>query len=163
MLTHEIFNELLNYDPITGLFIWKRNRGGGVKAGDIAGRIGVNGYRYMCIDSKQYLAHRVAWFISNGKWPDGEVDHINGDVADNRLINLRDVSPHTNKENIRKAYKSKRSSNMLGVFKSPGRKKWRAQIRVNGKSIHLGCFSTEMDAHLAYLRKKRELHNGCTI
>ena len=41
---------------------------------------------------KLIYAHRAAWAIHFGEWPKGEIDHINGDASDNRIINLRVVN-----------------------------------------------------------------------
>ena len=66
-LTHERLTELLDYDPATGVFVWKFARQG-VVAGSIAGSI-TKGYRYIRIDGGDFLAQRLAWFYVNGVWP----------------------------------------------------------------------------------------------
>jgi HNH endonuclease len=48
-----------------------------------------DGYRYVEIDGELYRADRVAWLYVTGEWPEGEVEHINGDRGDNRWENLR--------------------------------------------------------------------------
>src|SRR3546814_1788886 len=54
------------------------------------------------------LAHRVAWAIHYGEWPNGQIDHINGDPSDNRIANLRDVSALENARNAKLDRKSTR-------------------------------------------------------
>lgn len=60
--------ETLDYDPATGIFVWKAARRG-VRAGAQAGSTDPNGYRYIRLDQKDYLAQRLAWFWVNGVWP----------------------------------------------------------------------------------------------
>lgn len=52
------------------------------------------------------LAHRLAWAIHHDKWPENEIDHINGDKRDIRIANLRDVTP---KENMASHFRLRRN------------------------------------------------------
>jgi len=135
------------------------------------------------VDDPDYKALcRFKWYASciNGRWyasrsvrrpPDGpgavrmhrsivkpapglEVDHINGNGLDNRRANLRAVSHVQNVWNLHKTRRS-RSSRFVGVSLADGR--WRATICFGSRSIHLGMFSREVDAALAYDAKCREL------
>jgi hypothetical protein len=78
----------------------------------------------------------------------------------NAIANLRDVSPKVNKQNSRKAMIDS-ISGCLGVSQS--KKRWKASIRVDGRSLYLGSFDTAELAHAAYVCAKRRLHEGCTI
>jgi hypothetical protein len=95
-----------------------------------------------------------------GRWPNGVVDHINGDTSDNQWSNLRDVTHSVNCQNQRRAKRSN-ASGLLGVSFFDG--KPRASISVDGRPIHLGTFDTPEAAHQAYVEAKRKLHAGCTI
>ena len=79
--------------------------------------------------------------------PDMEVDHVNGDGLDNRRSNLRLATHRQNGCNRPKRHGL--SSRYKGVFWSGCVGKWCAQIK-DRKSLHLGCFSDEIDAALAY-------------
>lgn len=95
-----------------------------------------------------YRAHRVAWALHHGRWPDGEIDHINHDASDNRIANLRDC---THAENLANSSSTKGStSRFLGVSWSKKSAKWSAIISPNGKTIALGRFASEIEAAKAY-------------
>jgi HNH endonuclease len=145
----------VSYDPETGIFVWLSNG----KRADIPR---ANGYRGVQIETfgTARSAHRLAWLYMNGKWPENDIDHINGDRADNRITNLRDVSVSVNLQNQKKAHIDSKSG-LLGVTKA--RNKWRAGITVNGKPMHLGYFSSKESAYEAYLSAKRVLHIGNTL
>lgn len=57
-----------------------------------------DGYRAVAVNQRPYLAHRVIWAMMTGRWPK-EIDHINGNAADNRWNNLRAVSRMQNARN----------------------------------------------------------------
>ena len=97
-LTHARLCELLDYDPLTGVFRWRVSRGR-VLCGDIAGCFDGNGYRAVRLDGVDYRAHRLAWFFVHAVWPVADIDHINRRRFDNRLTNLRDVSRAVNLAN----------------------------------------------------------------
>lgn len=155
--------ELLKYDPTSGAFTWRKSLQGPVKAGDVAGFKRSDGYIRIKLDGQTVWAHRLAWFVSTEDWPSGAIDHINGDPSDNRICNLRDVSPRTNSENVVKARARKNGGLLLGAHWSKTWKRWKSSICVNGKHLHIGWFDTEEQAHAAYVSRKRQLHVGCTI
>src|SRR5258707_7365907 len=82
--------ELLAYDPEAGTFTWKVRLSKNTHVGDIAGCITSEGYGIIRINERGYLAHRLAWLITTGKWPP-EIDHKNGIKNDNRWMNLREA------------------------------------------------------------------------
>ena len=156
-------SEFLRYEPDTGKLYW-RVQIGKIKAGDEAGNAMNTGYMKIKFRGRQLLSHRVAWLLSTGMWPSGQIDHKNGDRKDNRLSNLRDVSISVNSQNKRSATPGSKSG-FLGVsFHSKGvSKPWNARIGHQGKTTSIGYFSTPEEAHEAYLAAKRRIHDGCTI
>lgn len=159
MLSFERASELLRYDEDTGKLIRKVATSNSVKVGDMAGYVGKNGYAYLHIDGKCYLAHRVIWLLKYGRWPKDSIDHINGIKADNRIGNLRCVSAAINNQNKRKATRGN-TAGLLGVSWMARAKKWRAQIQVNKKVTYLGLFTSRDAAYNAYLNAKKQLHPG---
>jgi hypothetical protein len=111
-LTLDRLKELLSYDLATGIFRWNINRKR-VRAGDRAGcfKKTSNG-RYINIDDVTYVAQRLAWFYTYGKWP-GQLRFKNRDTDDCRIDNLMecfalaekyDHQVATDRQAYRKAY-----------------------------------------------------------
>lgn len=152
--------ELLYYDASTGVFTRRVTTSPKAQVGAVAGGLDGKKHWVIRVDSRRYQAHRLAWLYVHGEWPTGDIDHINGDGADNRIGNLRDVTRTTNMQNQRRA-RVGNTTKLLGVTKK--RNKWQAYITTNGKPQYLGLFDTAEAAHAAYLQAKRQQHAGCTI
>lgn len=161
-LTPERLREVLRYEPETGIFYWKIRTSNRVKLGAEAGsRVDADrAYIRIAVDGVLYYAHRLAWFYVYGEWPSKDVDHINGDKADNRISNLRDVARSTNMENWRNVVRNTKAG-LLGVTRD--KTKYVAAIHCAGKAKRLGSFDTPEEAHKAYLDAKRKLHKGNTL
>ncbi|MDF3858123.1 HNH endonuclease [Achromobacter denitrificans] len=159
-LTADEARALLAYDPATGALVWRKAVSRNVKAGGKAGSMDPRGYGQIRLHRRQYMAHRLVWLLHYGEWPKGEIDHIDGNRANNRICNLREVDRSINTQNLRRAKKNSRSG-VLGVSRSGTR--WQAHIQANNQQFYLGTFSTPELAHAAYLTAKRALHPGCTI
>lgn len=147
LLSLDLANKLLSYNPESGEFIWLVNAGksGHIKAGSVAGGIdSANGYRRIQINGKPYRAHRLAWFFATGKFPSEFLDHINGIKSDNRIANLREATSDQNNRNV--GLRKVNTSGVVGVYKCANSRHWYAQIKVNGKNKHLGYFEIKEDA-----------------
>lgn len=157
VLTAERLRELLDYNPATGVFTWKRKTGS-KSAGSLAGTPHNGRYINIQVAGKQYRAHRLAWLWMTGSWPHAEVDHRIG--LSNAWENLRLVTRHANMQNQRRAHK-RNSCGFLGVTKQG--MKYRPRLWVNGRNMSLGLFDTPEQAHAAYLSAKRTNHEGNTL
>ena len=82
-------------------------------------------------------------------------DHVNGNKLDNRKCNLRICTPAQNCWNAKRKMNGKNI--YKGIRKNKGEKKWLAAITKNGKYIHIGSFTTEIEAAKAYNKKAKEL------
>jgi hypothetical protein len=154
-MTQDDLKSILKYDPMTGIFTWIKG-GKGRPASLIAGSISNQGYIKIHYLGRFYRAHRLAWLYVYGEMPSSALDHINGNPSDNSVANLRLATAFQNQCNRSVAFSN--TSGLKGVSYQTQTKKWRAQIKVNGKGKYLGSFSDPQDAHKAYCQASRELH-----
>ncbi len=143
----------LNYDEETGIFTRSRSASKSTARyiGSEAGCLN-RGYRYIGIRKYgQVQAHLLAWVLMNGAIPDGmEVDHIDCDPSNNAISNLRLATSSQQKMN--KRVQGNNRAGLKGAFYHAMHKgkKWRSQIKVDGRVIFLGYFETKYEAHEAY-------------
>ena len=154
MIDKELINNLFHYCSNTGILSWKVKRGS-AQVGSIAGCVRDNGYLDVRINKKLYRVHRIIWIMMYGYMPTKDIDHLNGERADNRLCNLREVSRGDNMHNLRGATKRNKTG-LLGVSRHKFRKTWRARLCVDGNQIYLGVFETPNEAYIAYMNAKRK-------
>jgi hypothetical protein len=144
-LTQEQLKKNLIYNPETGLFV-RLKQHGPTKKGPHGGCIEPHGYCTLRIDCKKYYAHRLAWLYVYGKFPNGQIDHENGNRSDNRIKNLRLANQKNNSRNS--ALRSDNTSGYKGVYWADG--KWLAVIHKNKKKYYLGKFSDPLSAAHCY-------------
>lgn len=154
--TPDDLRSALEYDPESGVLRWTRT-------GRSAGTVTKHGYVRVNFGGQMLMAHRIAWALLHGAWPEADIDHRDGDRANNRQTNLRQVNRQVNLQNRRSASSNKVHGTLLGAAWHEGSGKWRALIKHGGRQKALGYYATEMQAHEAYLAAKRRLHEGCTI
>lgn len=151
-------NELVKYDPITGVLSWAKPRGG-VKIGKQIGSKHAHGYLQMTFMGRKYLVHRFIWDLAHPEdklKPGEEIDHINHIKDDNRLCNLRKVARAENCKNM--SQQRRNTSGVTGVSFDKVNRKWVAQISAGGVSSFLGRFVKFGDAVMA--RKLAEEEYG---
>ncbi len=137
----EELKDHFRYDPLTGVITRIK-----CKFPDCLGRADLpwnRGYRRINFGRRSYFAHRIAWFLYYGDWPDCHIDRKDLDRSNNVISNLRLATPSESQCNRRKT-----GTLLKGVRVSKVR--FEAGITKNRKRISLGTFSTEEEAHRAY-------------
>ena len=148
----ELLRQLLRYDPETGKLFWRprplemfkaerdQRRWNSRYAGQEAfASRRAGGYRQGDIFDRTYLTHRIIWAMTHDEWPE-QIDHINGNPADNRLSNLRAVSQSENMRNQRR--RTDNASGVTGIHWHKQHSKWHAYIATDNGRVHLGTFET---------------------
>ena len=142
--------DFFKYDPSTGHILRLQTKCRSGPVGSVVGCVNKHGYLVVRFKGITYRAHRVAWFLHFGVWPKSNIDHINGVRVDNRLINLREATPRENQQNLN----CHREGHLPGTTRIKDR--WQSQVEIDGKSFYLGRYSTQQEAHAAYLSALRE-------
>ena len=150
----DALKSLLRYEPETGLIYWVAKGKGMIKK-KTAGTKLYSGYLGICIGPKRWQAHRIAWALYHGEWPKDQIDHINGIKTDNRICNLREATNSQNGKNLGLSKANTSGYKGISFEKYTGR--WKASIRVDGKSISIGRFVNIEDAIAA--RKAAEQYH----
>jgi len=137
------YNHELTYEQVAehielkdGVLRWKKTRRR-MKAGEKCGYVckGI-GYRKIKIKSKNFLYHRVLWLMTFKEWPNGSLDHIDGNTFHNKIENLRVASQSVNMRN--QAIYKNNTSGIIGVSFEKVSNKWRARIYLpKGKAISM--------------------------
>ncbi len=142
-MTQSQLKSYLHYNPNTGIFT-RINNYHTRFIGKTAGSLNSLGYIKISINNKSYAAHRLALLYEFGELPTNEVDHIDHNRSNNKITNLRIVSRTINNRN--KTFQKNNTSGTMGVRWHKSSKRWRAEIKVQGKKIHLGAFKIIEDA-----------------
>lgn len=118
------------------------------------------GYRVIGISvNGKFVAwqyHRIVFAMVHGRWPNGSVDHIDGDPLNNRPANLRECSHEENMRN--QGTKATKRTKLKGAFWHARIQKWQSAICVAYKQVHLGYHDSEEAAHDAYVAAAARLH-----
>ena len=154
-LQETFIKDNLSFNTSTGVLSWTkggRGRRGGV--GAEAGYLNKSaGYRMVGCAGTDLLSHRIAWFLHHGVWPQDQIDHINHNRLDNRLINLQDVTHYLNQQNA--SQRTDNTSGVTGVNWHQRDRKWVVRIYIDGMRKQLGCYTDFFEACCA--RKSAEV------
>ncbi len=156
----KLLPELMEYCPASGMLTWKVRKETLFKSRrdcnawntNFAGTPALNyinnhGYKMGRLLGVNVKAHRAIWAIETGDWPKLQIDHIDGDRANNRWDNLREVSAAENMKN--RAICGHNKSGYTGVFWCKRKQMWMAYIIIGKRQTSLGHFSNIEDAAAA--------------
>jgi len=146
MLDLDKLRQRVHYDKETGIFksLVKTNRW---EVGQVLGSKTEDGYLSIMVEGRNYLLHRLAFLLVEGKFPKELVDHINCVRDDIRWLNLRHACHTLNARNTLMAKNN--SSGVKGVSWHKRAGKWQAFVSVNSKPVYLGLFESIEDAEAA--------------
>lgn len=151
-LTAERLRTELSYDPETGKFMWLGMRRNTAASNRTAGSLRSDGYIDIHVAGRRYRAHRLAWLYVHGRWPDNNLDHIDGDPSNNRISNLRDVPHQWNAQNTKKP---------SGIeFRPENPLKYRVRLWIDGRAKTVGSFASLAEAEAAREAAKQAHHPG---
>jgi hypothetical protein len=164
----ESLRQAVSYNPYTGKLFWRPRPETDFKRKQdcvnwnkrFAGKEAfaaptTRGYFCGRFNNFKLYAHRVAFFLLQGRWP-VEVDHINGKTWDNRAANLREVVHADNNRNMKIGCSN--TSGALGVSYVEDVGRWRARIKIDQETIYLGYFDSFERA--VFARKEAERQFG---
>jgi hypothetical protein len=151
-LTKDYLHTLFEYKD--GNLFWKIKRKT-VNSGEQAGRVANTGYIHIGVDRSIYAAHRLIFMMFYGYFPK-EIDHINGNKADNRIENLREVTKSQN--GLNRKLPSHNTSGIKGVVWHKNNKNWMVQLAVNGKNKYFGSFKDLELAELVAIEARDKYH-----
>ena len=158
----EDLREALDYNPDTGIVIWKKPTSTCVKVGREAG-----GYRSLLwcptvrvektigFQGHRYLLSRIIYFMYHGIDPSElAIDHIDGNPLNNKISNLRLATIRQNSFNKKLQINNK--SGVRGVYFRNDTNKWTASIQLSGKKVVLGCYQTKEEARQARIEAEKK-------
>lgn len=143
-MDYELANRLIAYNQHTGEFTAKTEEF--IKVHCDLGATGVS-YWLIRVRGKTYLAHRVAWLLVIGSWPEKLIDHIDRNPINNKWGNLRHTTYSGNALN----------TEALGVSWHKNRKYWITHIKYKGKKLYLGHYNDKEEAIAVVATKRAEL------
>lgn len=158
-VTRELLDHLFDIRPDEGLIYWRRAPRKPWLNGKLAGHAGHRfGYVMICIKGKDFKRHRLIWFYVHGRWPEDELDHIDGDRTADRIANLREANKCQNMWNA--VMPMTNTSGCKGVSWDQSKKRWRVTIRANGNWHQVGRFASLVNAIAARAEAERIYHGS---
>lgn len=126
--TKDYIRKHFSYDPISGEIL----RNDRINS---SGCLIKDGYLRIKVKGVGFLAHRLAWFLYYGEFPQMEIDHINRNPRDNRIVNLREATRSIN--SLNREFKPNKTTGVVGVsYDKTKRLKKRYVVTNNKKNYH---------------------------
>lgn len=115
------------------------------------------GYIYLWLGEKDIAAHKVIWVAATGTLPDKDIDHINLDREDNRIVNLRLASRSQNMLNT-SAHRDSESQ-IKNVSFRKDTNKWSVRLSVNGMYKSFGSYE-DLELAVFVAEEARNKYHG---
>jgi hypothetical protein len=149
----ERLREFYDYDPETGYLISKRRNWAGRPVKGVLNNSKSGAWVIMLYreDGTKLNTNygRVVFCWHHGRWPDGEIDHIDRNPRNNKIENLREADRVLQSQNTWKFN--------YGAYWNKSCNKWQASIKIHGKNKGLGLYETQKEAQEAYMRACDEI------
>lgn len=145
----------MNTEDCYDLYVWRENRSKPSYWRKLKIKANTEGYKLIKINKKQYLLHRVNYYVHNPEWDiydtskNNLIDHIDRNPLNNHISNLRVVTSSENQQN----------NGCKGYYYRKDINKYMARIKTNGIQKYLGCYDTPKEAREVYLKYKKEHHS----
>ena len=138
IITKDYLNYLFDYKD--GKLYWKNKTSSfsNITIGQKAGCFGKENYQYVAFNKRRKPLHSVIYCMFHGKMPK-IIDHIDGNVFNNKIENLREVSHSQNMLNSRLRKDSLTGLKNITFHKT--NKKYIVRMIVNGVRKHFGCYN----------------------
>jgi hypothetical protein len=143
------------FDYVDGKLFWKVANSPRIKVGQEAGYLRKDGYRYVQIDCKGYRSHRLIFLLHNGYLPT-EIDHVDGDLTNNKINNLREATRDQNMFNTKTPRHNTSGIKGVSWYKATG--KWSVHIGVNNKKLFFGRYKDLELAELVAIEARNKYH-----
>ena len=150
-MDYNTVREYFDYDE-RGFLKWRKipgTKNGNVNIGQKAGSVNADGYIIIVLGRKYYKAHRLVYLWHHGYMPENWIDHINRNRVDNRIDNLREVSPTCSV--INRGIQSNNKTGIVGISWRKDRRQYYVSITRNKKRCALGSYNDFDEAVLARL------------
>lgn len=156
MTFDDFLKEHISYDPLTGIFTWKKlPKYSKKKIGDTIGILTTQGYLFVYVKGQTVLLHRLAFLLMNGSFPSEVVDHIDQNKLNNKFNNLRLASYSQNACNSKTR---KSETNIRNVYFNKKLNKFEVKIKHKYKSYFFGLFDSAKEAEQVAIKERKRLH-----
>jgi len=153
-ITQKIISDLFYYSD--GALYWKVSRHNSINIGTRAGCSDVKGYRRIRVNNKKYMEHRLIFLLHKGYMPTF-IDHIDNNILNNKIENLRECTNGQNRQNSRVSRNNQ--SGVKNVTWDSKHKKWRVQVRANG-ATYRSQYLDDLEEAKRIAHNMREIHHG---
>ena len=142
--SQELLLEYLKYNPTNGHLTWVKKPSKKTVLNSRAGSDTKSGYRTLFFQGKKYQEHHIVWCIVHGQFPTHQIDHIDQVRSNNIHTNLREVTQSENSRNRSRAKNTRLDE--VGIWECKRRRKYVAEITVDGKKVYQRTFDNIDDA-----------------